>query len=223
MHQLRLYLRSIPACAGEPCGAFAPSTLQAVYPRVCGGTRRTCIRSYTSMGLSPRVRGNLGEVDGELYRVRSIPACAGEPALAACTALSAPVYPRVCGGTVTGESCKIYAAGLSPRVRGNLTRPSRCGMIHRSIPACAGEPVRQIFSTWAISVYPRVCGGTGYRRHTHEPLQGLSPRVRGNHLPQSCPYPSTRSIPACAGEPARFRALPGKPRVYPRVCGGTRD
>ena len=49
---------------------------------------------------------------------------------------------------------------------------------------------------------------------------GLSPRVRGNPVTAFCGW-SSRSIPACAGEPSNLldrRSRP--PRVYPRVCGG---
>ena len=50
-------------------------------------------------GLSPRVRGNLGNSPENLQLVRSIPACAGEPAAAFATPAARAVYPRVCGGT----------------------------------------------------------------------------------------------------------------------------
>ena len=50
---------------------------------------------------------------------------------------------------------------------------------------------------------------------------GLSPRVRGNHLPKSFDNPHNRSIPACAGEPPAGRLSNAVLEVYPRVCGGT--
>ena len=51
--------RSIPACAGEPADGTDSISRAAVYPRVCGGTP-SCVRDMAaSMGLSPRVRGNL--------------------------------------------------------------------------------------------------------------------------------------------------------------------
>ena len=50
---------------------------------------------------------------------RSIPACAGEPALAVSIVLRAMVYPRVCGGTLIGFLNPVEGNGLSPRVRGN--------------------------------------------------------------------------------------------------------
>ena len=51
-------------------------------------------------------------------------------------------------------------------------------------------------------VYPRVCGGTPPLSFFPFFLRGLSPRVRGNQDLLSEKYPSMRSIPACAGEPA---------------------
>ena len=53
-------LRSIPACAGEPRTRLTSSYPSAVYPRVCGGTRRTTSSRRSGNGLSPRVRGNRG-------------------------------------------------------------------------------------------------------------------------------------------------------------------
>ena len=49
---------SIPACAGEPCGAARPFPGMEVYPRVCGGTAGHRSAGRTPVGLSPRVRGN---------------------------------------------------------------------------------------------------------------------------------------------------------------------
>ncbi len=145
------------------------------------------------------------------------------------------VYPRACGGTRSPAFRTLD--GLSPRVRGNL-QPSGCpstvlrkglsprvrgkpchrsarrasgaiSLCIRSIPARAGEP----FACQALTrpVYPRACGGTGYRGH------GLSPC--GGSV-------ATRSIPARAGEPAACRRRVRGNRtmrmtVYPRACGGT--
>ena len=71
-------------------------------------------------------------------------------------------------------------AGLSPRVRGNPRGTVRRVGVVRSIPACAGEPMRSRIGRKSASVYPRVCGGTisPYARLMEQ--EGLSPRVRGN-------------------------------------------
>ena len=114
-----------------------------------------------------------------------------------------------------------YTKGLSPRVRGNrplsLSRKQRLG----SIPACAGEPVYFFFRVLEVGVYPRVCGGTRGRREPVPADKGLSPRVRGNPAPRSSARKNSRSIPACAGEPAPKERKVGMATVYPRVCGGT--
>ena len=46
--------------------------------------------------------------------------------------------------------------------------------------------------------------------------------MRGNHTLPAANITITRSIPACAGEPARCHITPLVHTVYPRVCGGTR-
>ena len=133
-------VRSIPACAGEPRGSESGPRRCTVYPRVCGGTSRVRIRPSEMYGLSPRVRGNL--LKGIYTRLDSgsIPACAGEPTDPPIPITEVWVYPRVCGGTVTGVAIPQPTGGLSPRVRGNqFPHPAESSM-RGSIPACAGEP-----------------------------------------------------------------------------------
>ena len=131
-----------------------------VYPRVCGGTHPRPARRRRPYGLSPRVRGNLGVDLGIKTMAGSIPACAGEPECDDRRVPRLPVYPRVCGGTLIGHKASQHEIGLSPRVRGNLSKtvPSRTSF--RSIPACAGEPPLSSTAPKANWVYPRVCGGT---------------------------------------------------------------
>ena len=111
---------SIPACAGEPAGTAPTSSSTRVYPRVCGGTARPRRAACPRPGLSPRVRGNRARPAGRGGRRRSIPACAGEPPSPSTRWTPWTVYPRVCGGTPMGLARDEAAAGLSPRVRGNL-------------------------------------------------------------------------------------------------------
>ena len=70
-------------------------------------------------------------------------------------------------------------------------------------------------------VYPRACGGTGHSDPISPPVQGLSPRMRGNlgRLDiRPCPH---GSIPAHAGEPPFLHGDSPFYGVYPRACGGT--
>ena len=109
---------SIPACAGEPVRMWTRCGLSWVYPRVCGGTAIKRPTGTGNWGLSPRVRGNPVVPVFVCGWVWSIPACAGEPSHIPASRTFRPVYPRVCGGTVTSPNISLSAFGLSPRVRG---------------------------------------------------------------------------------------------------------
>ena len=188
---------------------------------MCGGTALLSSAGLGVMGLSPRLRGNLHHADQVAPEVRSIPACAGEPALTSMGRLRIQVYPRVCGGTAKAPGRKRTCSGLSPRVRGNHGLQPQGLVLGGSIPACAGGPVPQAGASSGFWVYPRVCGGTVpsiTRPHTSA---GLSPRVRGNRQSTSAGCSQSGSIPACAGEPAHRGTGLCPRRVYPRVCGGT--
>ena len=137
---LPAFLRSIPACTGEPFpGTHSPAS-RRVYPRVYGGTSVACSLTASLSGLSPRVRGNRGprRPDGEGRR--SIPACTGEPRPCAPIPPGRGVYPRVYGGTEYARQVHLMGNGLSPRVRGNPTSVVVAHLHEGSIPACTGEP-----------------------------------------------------------------------------------
>ena len=133
---------SIPACAGEPQPHQPHTRHRAVYPRVCGGTRSRRSSHPSMLGLSPRVRGNPDDREAPDVSARSIPACAGEPGTPRTTSAPLRVYPRVCGGTQYLDCEDLPHPGLSPRVRGNPPAGLILGRYNRSIPACAGEPLR---------------------------------------------------------------------------------
>ena len=81
----------------------------------------------------------------------------------------------MCGEAQYYRGMTEHCLGLSPRVRGSLTADERASETPGSIPACAGKP----------------------RMTRDNPEPGLSPRVRGSHVPQ----------------------VSLSRRVYPRVCG----
>ncbi len=131
------------------------------------------------------------------------------------------VYPRVCGGTEMKRNDISGEDGLSPRVRGNLTRVVVLKLRPGSIPACAGEPCDHVPFFVLSKVYPRVCGGTPCSFSTVTSRSGLSPRVRGNPFIWNISLMTLGSIPACAGEPPLVFSVLFLFGVYPRVCGGT--
>ena len=111
----------------------------------------------------------------------------------------------MCGGTTITSEAIECPVGLSPRVRGNLFMPDVSVYQRGSIPACAGEPDESWEVSEKVRVYPRVCGGTFVSGLERRQVQGLSPRVRGNLDPQAHRDVEQGSIPACAGEPPRYR------------------
>ena len=151
----------------------------------------------------------------------SIPACAGDPIPLDGLACGVRVYPRVCGGSKERRTIAGILRGLSPRVRGIPTRVSAPASVSRSIPACAGDPVRRSLQATQGVVYPRVCGGSYAIIVNGERVGGLSPRVRGILAQRLNRLKSRRSIPACAGDPRRSQHGVLSARVYPRVCGGS--
>ena len=133
---------SIPAGAGDPSSARSRITCERVYPRGCGGTLGAETLQRGCVGLSPRVRGNQGEKRLARHIAGSIPAGAGEPLSRCMERGYAWVYPRGCGGTPQGQTCRLIAVGLSPRVRGNPDSNFSASHSKGSIPAGAGEPQR---------------------------------------------------------------------------------
>ena len=174
---------SIPAPAGEPATSGRPGPARAVYPRACGGTRSGRRWRDGWGGLSPRLRGNPIAAALLLPAERSIPAPAGEPCSPKAGLAGPQVYPRACGGTCCRRNQPVTVAGLSPRLRGNHRFPGHPRGRQRSIPAPAGEPRLNHQTGLPVSVYPRACGGTGNPMCDIGPVNGLSPRLRGNRRP----------------------------------------
>ncbi len=176
--------------------------------------------SHLPSGRSPRVRGSrdLGDVDHA--GLRSIPACAGEPRPFTAARATPRVDPRVCGGALCVLHVPLPSSGRSPRVRGSLIAMRLPAHVHGSIPACAGEPSAAMGVTARPKVDPRVCGGARRKRKGIKMERGRSPRVRGSPDRSCCRTASTRSIPACAGEPFINASASLGVGVDPRVCGG---
>ena len=111
---------SIPACAGETSWPLTIGSTARVYPRLCGGNSRTRFEHHLVAGLSPLVRGKLGQHYRYHPNSGSIPACAGETAIRVVIPTMMWVYPRLCGGNIAGRIFRAIGLGLSPLVRGKL-------------------------------------------------------------------------------------------------------
>ena len=152
--------RSIPACTGKPGTGGTVQIACEVYPRVYGETNDYLSTTLTTTGLSPRVRGNLLDSDSSRRNSGSIPACTGKPMSPRSFTSKMGVYPRVYGETHLMKGLTRFAAGLSPRVRGNQRGDLVDVVVFRSIPACTGKPNSTRLASGALTVYPRVYGET---------------------------------------------------------------
>ncbi len=211
--------RFIPACAGNACAARMTESCSPVHPRVCGKREDRGETTRHSRGSSPRVRGTQADNALRLRCGRFIPACAGKR--------QRPVGRQLDGG------------GSSPRVRGTprcLPTPKNNG---RFIPACAGNAASRSISTAlnpvhprvcgerfilqiarsGTSVHPRVCGERGRHPARWRQILGSSPRVRGTPRRRARQRPTSRFIPACAGNACSLRSFVSSIPVHPRVCG----
>ena len=174
---------SIPAGAGEPRHHDQSRTATWVYPRRCGGARMTIREASAEIGLSPQVRGSPVMVISVPVVGGSIPAGAGEPGIDVVRRDLTGVYPRRCGGARMYSRRTGNSWGLSPQVRGSLSRAVSGGIGAGSIPAGAGEPGRAGSPSFVPKVYPRRCGGACVARPIISGRGGLSPQVRGSLPP----------------------------------------
>ena len=216
-----LELGTIPAGAGEPKIRASKRRKIWDHPRGCGGTLFSTLPLSIDAGPSPRVRGNQALALFFFLLEGTIPAGAGEPHDVRFPAVDEGDHPRGCGGTVTPCQLPAPAWGPSPRVRGNLKAMGNEGEATGTIPAGAGEPPQDRRTPSRQRDHPRGCGGTARHGVEDAPLEGPSPRVRGNRHPDRPDNRRTGTIPAGAGEPtgnALTQALAGD---HPRGCGGT--
>ena len=84
---------------------------------------------------------------------------------------------------MTPKSKPYPRMGLSPRLRGNVSRIKLEADGIGSIPALAGERLVKLTRQLTNEVYPRACGGTEQSSVRMEQSLGLSPRLRGNARP----------------------------------------
>ena len=190
-------------------------------------------------GSSPRGRGTLASVSFSRFRVRFIPAWAGNTTTRSSPAPRSTVHPRVGGehprdegktNTTTGSSPRGRGTqrlqrlgqlrrGSSPRGRGTPGTPSHASAASRFIPAWAGNTRCGRTARALPSVHPRVGGEHWLKGPAEGETVGSSPRGRGT--PDCCSYATRtlRFIPAWAGNtPARLTQRLTR-SVHPRVGG----
>ena len=218
-----LFVRFIPACAGNSSRMTARLGYTAVHPRVCGEQTRCALSAALAYGSSPRVRGTERGRRPDNPLPRFIPACAGNSPFPRSSSFCLPVHPRVCGEQQFGLSSAWNSPGSSPRVRGTACVPAPLVPAIRFIPACAGNSKMRLNPPEGPPVHPRVCGEQLPAGAICIQPPGSSPRVRGTEERAWHKVDTERFIPACAGNRPHPRPRRQRRAVHPRVCGEQRS
>ena len=186
---------------------------------MCGEQGRIQPCRTNGLGSSPRVRGTADYAHRVPYRLRFIPACAGNSPVLSPTSCESAVHPRVCGEQDVIQRHIVQLFGSSPRVRGTDTAIGAVWSIKRFIPACAGNSVLPACPAECMPVHPRVCGEQVLTLRYASSGTGSSPRVRGTGIARHFAQEPNRFIPACAGNSFLPIHTDRRLTVHPRVCG----
>ncbi len=131
--------RFIPARAGNGSSCKPSGSRTSVHPRACGERHTEVRRSSVGSGSSPRVRGTVWDVHSGTVTGRFIPARAGNGPAWGRAGSNRTVHPRACGERTRLDRISRGTSGSSPRVRGTGALLSPFPLVHRFIPARAGN------------------------------------------------------------------------------------
>ena len=118
LHRIHFSLRFIPARAGNTASATLDEPATAVHPRAGGEHPNQDTGTGRLSGSSPRGRGTRDNRSGQVYRVRFIPARAGNTVTGHPIRSRKPVHPRAGGEHVVAPEHVVITIGSSPRGRG---------------------------------------------------------------------------------------------------------
>ena len=136
---VNLKSRFIPARAGNTHWHTPRSACTTVHPRAGGEHPVPILAHGGEIGSSPRGRGTPHRGWPAVSANRFIPARAGNTCSGATPPESGAVHPRA-GGEHGGPGCARHSSsGSSPRGRGTLVFRPEPHLVHRFIPARAGN------------------------------------------------------------------------------------
>ena len=201
-----VFVRSIPAHAGQTVSPRIQTTCPSDHPRACGANIEHLERQQRKYGSSPRVRGKLRGQPKPASPHRIIPARAGQTLSSFLRMCWDSDHPRACGANASYGYRGGCLRGSSPRVRGKQREGAELRLSGRIIPARAGQTARRSTRRRTSPDHPRACGANAA-------IGGVS---------------SLRIIPARAGQTAVRGAWPiarpdhprarGKPTQHPIGC-----
>ena len=131
--------RFIPAHAGNSPSLAGSWMTSAVHPRACGELEMWAALAGKPRGSSPRMRGTPSTRTWHRHRYRFIPAHAGNSSGVRAAMRSPTVHPRACGELQVTDLLEDARDGSSPRMRGTPVEIQAEQIVHRFIPAHAGN------------------------------------------------------------------------------------
>ena len=194
-----LFLRFIPARAGNTPNDTSGLTYPPVHPRAGGEHLRRSIRHDSVCGSSPRGRGTHAADRSDAGPDRFIPARAGNTPFCCLPFCCLPVHPRAGGEHYPIIPVLVSVRGSSPRGRGTRKQSGQCWLRWRFIPARAGNTSPLLSSSCHSSVHPRAGGEHLAVLHRFFDHAGSSPRGRGTPEAVVADVRVSRFIPARAG------------------------
>ena len=170
-------------------------------------------------GSSPHTRGTHSNTPSPIWRMRFIPAYAGNAPQQGPWRPPCPVHPRIRGERDRMRVWLPIVTGSSPHTRG--TRPQATGMVPvaRFIPAYAGNASGSVTAAQSTTVHPRIRGERPARQERARPLRGSSPHTRGTLTHNTPGLRPRRFIPAYAGNARHPATGPRERSVHPRIRG----
>ena len=157
-----VYLRIIPAYAGQIMNAYISKAYSRDHPRIRGTNRRNPHRGYGLVGSSPHTRDKLLSGLQSIFSAGIIPAYAGQiGSIFSCTSLIKD-HPRIRGTNCLLPSLIRIHIGSSPHTRDKLIM---------------GTAI-----TTGIGITPAYAGQMKDMRHD-KPLCRDHPRIRGTNYP----------------------------------------
>ena len=211
--------RFIPAHAGNIAHPPEERPLEPVHPRTCGEHTSPRIRTVSTSGSSPHMRGTLATACVSRSAFRFIPAHAGNIGTSASPSCVKPVHPRTCGEHEERKARTAFRDGSSPHMRGTFIRQILEFIGPRFIPAHAGNIRADRAEIRVAAVHPRTCGEHIIQRVFKVINHGSSPHMRGTYRRPGNQGRRRRFIPAHAGNINNSRQKSSQKAVHPRTCG----
>ena len=134
-----VFLRIIPAHAGQTRTSAVKTCCRTDHPRACGANHGRIDADGSIPGSSPRMRGKQRERHHHGRRRRIIPAHAGQTVESLPVSSVVPDHPRACGANGMTEAAYRTEVGSSPRMRGKRRQLQGFYGHARIIPAHAGQ------------------------------------------------------------------------------------